>query len=540
MNRKVDIFDSTLRDGVQGEGISFTADDKLRIIQALDQLGVCFIELGNPAASPKEAEFYAALAGLKLTHSRLVSFGSTCRKETPAAEDQALRQLAQAFPEHVTIYGKAWRLHVTAILGTTLEENLRMIHDSVHYLTSQGKRVFYDAEHFFDGYRDDPDYALRTLEAAVTGGARCLVLCDTNGGTFSYDIRQITSRVKDRFSTIDIGIHCHNDCGLAVANSLAAIDAGARQVQGTFLGFGERCGNANLSTLIPLLQLKSGHTVLPENCLNLLTPTARLVAEIANIPLPGTLPFVGASAFAHKAGTHADGVVKDAASFEQVGPHLIGNERRFLMSDIAGRSSIMARVHKICPGLDRASSEVTTLLHRIKHLEHEGYQFEAADGTFELIIRKHLGYYEPYFELISYKIMSEHPATTGTCATATIKIRVGASVEISAAEGEGPVHALDKALRRALERFYPSLSSSHLTDYKVRVMDPGSGAAAKVRVLITSTDGSSIWSSLGVSTDIIEASWLALTDAMDYKLTKDHPRTTPETRRQGATQWAKL
>jgi len=528
MAKKAYILDSTLRDGAQGEGISFSIEDKINIVLALDKLGVSYIEAGNPGSNPKDIEFFKRMSGIKLKNSILASFGSTRRKDTAVESDPTLASILSTGTGTAVIFGKSWDLHVTDVLCTTLEENLKMIEESVRYLRENGREVIYDAEHFFDGYKANPEYAMTTLEAARRGGASCIVLCDTNGGCFPSEVKDITSAVMGRIDTM-IGIHCHNDTGCAVANSIAAAEAGARHIQGTFLGFGARCGNANLSTVIPTMQLKLGYEFLPESSMAELTSTARYIAEISNIHIHGNAPYVGPSAFAHKAGMHADGVSKVSRSFEHIDPRVVGNNRRFLMSEMAGRTSVMQKLREICPGLCKDSPETKAIIDKLKELEYEGYQFEAAETSFDLVIRRQLKQYQPFFELANFKIIGEKPVREGYNSSATIKIRVGDKEEITAAEGDGPVHALDSALRKALEVFYPELRKSHLTDYKVRVLDPQKATAAKVRVLITSTDGEDVWSTVGVSTDIIEASWIALVDSIEYKLLKDRDKKHRDT-----------
>lgn len=521
MDRIIDVLDSTLRDGAQGEGISFSLEDKLAIVQALDKLGVGFIEAGNPGSNPKDLEFFQLAARLPLQHAQLVAFGSTRRKGIEAEDDKNLCAILTAATKAVAIFGKCWDLHVTDILCTTLEENLHMIEDTCRFLTGKEKRVFFDAEHFFDGYKNNAEYAMQALEAAVKGGASCLVLCDTNGGCFPDEISQITGAVGKRFPEVQVGIHTHNDRGMAVANSIVAAQAGATHVQGTFLGYGERCGNANLSTILPNLQEDLGFLCIPRENMHLLTTTARRLAEISNIALPQGSPYVGKSAFAHKAGMHADGVLKVSHSFEHIDPQAVGNERRFLMSEMSGRTAVLKRINAIRPELTRDSPETAAILNELKELERLGYQFEGADSSFELLIRKHTGAYHPFFTLIHYKILTGRPSEEGCSASATVKLKVDDQVQLMAAEGNGPVNALDKALRAALEVFYPSLSKVRLTDYKVRVMDSKSATGAVVRVLISSTDGRREWTTVGVSSDVVEASWIALVDSIEYKLIKD-------------------
>ena len=523
MNRYADILDSTLRDGAQGEGISFSVEDKLNIVEALDVLGVGFIEAGNPGSNPKDMEFFCRVGQMQLKNAQIVAFGSTRRKNSKAEEDLNLKALLSADTQVVAVFGKCWDLHVTEILGTTLDENLNMIEDTCRFLTEKGKRVFFDAEHFYDGYKANEAFAVSALQAAVKGGADCLVLCDTNGAAFPDEVLEITKAVVDRFSAagVQIGIHTHNDRGMAVANSIMGAKAGATHIQGTYLGFGERCGNANLSTIIPNLQLKMGIRCIPEESMQLLTATARHIAEVANISLKKTEPYVGNSAFAHKAGMHADGVIKNSCSFEHIHPETVGNERRFLLSEISGRTAVLGRINRICPDLTRDSPQTAEIIRALKEQEQLGYQFEGADSSFELLIRKHTGTYHPYFKLITYKILTGRPAEPGCSASATVKVQVGDKMQLMAAEGNGPVNALDKALRAALGVFYPSLSRVHLIDYKVRVMDSKNATGATVRVLISSTDGRRVWTTVGVSSDVVEASWIALTDSIEYKLIKD-------------------
>ncbi len=519
--KKIEIFDSTLRDGAQGEGISFSVQDKLNIVRALDELGVAYIEAGNPGSNPKDLDFFAEAKKLRLSHAELVAFGSTRRKDLSAAEDANVRSLVSAETKTVAIFGKTWDFHVKEILRATLEENLAMISDTVAYLVSQGKRVVYDAEHFFDGYRANPEYALATLRAAADGGAATLALCDTNGGTMPEEIRAGTETVVREFG-VSVGIHCHNDAGLAVANSLLAVSGGALQVQGTLLGFGERTGNANLSTIIADLETKAGMRCLPDGHLALLTQIARRVAEIANIAVDSGMPYVGGNAFAHKAGMHIDAVTKNPRAYEHVTPESVGNERTFLMSEVAGRSLIIEKLRKFDPSLTKDSPLAAQVVARVKELEHEGYQFEGAEGSFELLVRKNLGKYKPFFDLHYYKVIGEQKVDGAMeTAFAQIKIGVEGDMAVTAGEGDGPVHALDVALRKALERFYPAVRAIRLTDFKVRVLDSKSATAAKVRVLIESTDGEASWTTVGVSADLIEASWIALVDSFEFKLISD-------------------
>lgn len=515
------IFDSTLRDGAQGEGISFSVQDKINIVRALDELGVAYIEAGNPGSNPKDLEFFAEVKKITLETSRLVAFGSTRRKDIAASEDVNLASLLSAGTETVCIFGKTWDFHVTEILRASLDENVAMIRDTIEFLVSQGRTVIYDAEHFFDGYASNPAYALSTLRAAKEGGASVLVLCDTNGGMLPDAIREMTETVV-RELALPVGIHCHNDTGMAVASSLLSVKGGATQVQGTLLGFGERTGNANLSTIIANLELKMGLKCLPEGRVSQLTPIGLRVAEIANITLDNGMPYVGFNAFAHKAGMHIDAVTKNTKAYEHVAPESVGNERTFLMSEVAGRSLIIEKIRKFDPTIQKDSPIASQIVTRVKELEHVGYQFEGAEGSFELLVRKNMGKYKPFFDLHYYKIIGEQPVEgVPYNAFAQIKIAVDGVMAVTAGEGDGPVHALDGALRNALERFYPAVAHIRLTDFKVRVLDSKSATAAKVRVLIESTDGEEAWSTIGVSSDLIEASWIALVDSFEYKLIMD-------------------
>jgi 2-isopropylmalate synthase len=520
---RIAVLDSTLRDGAQGEGISFSVTDKLNIVRALDELGVDLIEAGNPGSNPKDLDFFREARSLALKNAALAAFGSTRRRGISCEEDEALSSLIGAGTPVVVIFGKSWDLHVRQVLKASLEENLGMIGDTVAYLKAAGKRVVYDAEHFFDGYAADADYAMSTLRAAAQAGAECLVLCDTNGGSLPDRVGELAAKVVKEFG-LGVGIHAHNDGGLAVANSLAAVKAGAVHVQGTLVGFGERCGNANLSTLAANLCLKMGRDCLREDSLPKLSRITRLVAEIANVNFDESMPYVGLKAFAHKAGMHVDAVTKVTQSFEHVSPEAVGNARRILASEVGGRSVVLERVKRIDPTATKESPLVAQVVKRLKEMERLGYQFEGADASLELLMRKAAGKYKPFFELGHYRTIGEQPTEGKLSSQALVKIRVDGEEAVSGAEGDGPVHALDQALRKALEKFYPSLSTMRLTDFKVRVLDSHDASAATVRVLIESTDGSSAWTTVGVSTDIIEASWIALVDSIEYKLIADIER----------------
>lgn len=526
MAEKITLFDSTLRDGAQAEGISFSVEDKLRILETLDRIGIDIIEAGNPGSNPKDIAFFEQIKDIELSHAKLCAFGSTRRSGIGPEDDANLQALVAAATPAVAIFGKSSPFHITDIIKTTLEENLKMIEDSVAYLKEQWKTVIFDAEHFFDGYKMDADYAIETLKAAERGGASCVALCDTNGGTLPSDIARIVTHVCASID-IECGIHTHNDSGLAVADTLMAVESGARQVQGTFLGYGERCGNASLAAIIPNLQIKMGFDCIPEEALKKLTSSAIRIAEISNYSLTGREPFIGKSAFAHKGGMHIDAVMKSPHSFEHINPESVGNQRRILMSEVAGRSTIVELVREIDPSLTKKSEETTRVMDRIKELEYEGYQFEGAESSVRLLIRKELGRYHPFFEIEDFKTIGEPVGGRALSASAVVKVNVEGQSEINAAEGDGPVNALDKALRKALEVFYPGLKEVRLTDFKVRVIDKGA-TASKVRVLIESTDGRDIWTNVGVSTDVVEASLIALTDSLEYKLLCDMERKFKE------------
>ncbi|NMB96699.1 MAG: citramalate synthase [Clostridiaceae bacterium] len=518
--KQIKIYDSTLRDGAQAQGISFTVEDKLKITEAVDKLGISYIEAGNPGSNPKDLEFFQRVKKLNLKNVKIVAFGSTRRANINVEDDANVKSLLTADTPAIAIFGKGWDFHVSEVLRTTMEENLKMIYDTIKYFVKKGKEVVFDAEHFFDGYKANPEYAMKTINAAIDAGASTVCLCDTNGGTFPNEISEITSFVVKSVG-VPVGIHCHNDNGMAVANSIMAVQAGATQVQGTINGFGERCGNANLCTIIPNLQIKANYKCIPEESMKSITSIARYVSEIANVIHNEKDPYVGASAFAHKGGMHIDAVFKNPISFEHINPALVGNKRVILMSEVAGRSTIMKRVHEVDSSIEKNSPEARVIIDKLKELEHEGYQYEGAESSFELVIRKILGKYSPFFNLNEFKVIVGEPSVDEFNSFAMIKIRVGDQAEITAAEGCGPVNALDNALRKALERFYPEIKQMKLTDYKVRVLDSTAATAAKVRVLIESTDGKDVWTTIGVSTDIIEASWKALVDSIEYKLIKD-------------------
>ena len=521
--KQIEILDSTLRDGAQGEGISFSVLDKIHICQALDELGVKYIEAGNPGSNPKDMEFFQEMKKIPLKNAKLCAFGSTRRKDIKCSEDANLQSLLAAGTDTVVIFGKSWDFQVTEIIKTTLEENLKMISDTCAFLKENGRYVIYDAEHFFTAYQNNKDYALKTLEAAVAGGASVLSLCETKGGCMLDDVKEAVKEVSKIFcKQAVIGIHTHNDSGLAVANSLLAVQNGATHVQGVMLGFGERTGNANLSTIIADLQLKMDCQCIPEENLKNLTPICKRIAEITNIALDAGLPYVGGNAFAHKAGMHIDAIMKNPVAYEHTSPESVGNSRVFLMSEVAGRSTIIEKIQKFEPSIKKSDPIVNDIIKKMKDLEFEGYQFEGADGSFELMVRKMIGKYQPFFKMHYYTVSGSNPRIEeGVCSTAQIKVEVDRQIAVTAGEGDGPVNALDIALRNALERFYPLVSQIRLTDYKVRVLDGKSATASRVRVVIESTDGEATWATVGVSADLIEASWIALCDSFEYKLIRD-------------------
>lgn len=521
---RIYIYDTTLRDGSQGEGVRFSVEDKIRIVKQLDLLGIDFIEGGWPGSNPKDIEFYQTAANLRLKHAKLAAFGSTRRSHNSPAEDKTLNDLLATGTPVVTIFGKSWDLHALEVLKVTLAENLQIIEDSVAYLSSNGREVIYDAEHFFDGYKANPDYALETIKAAARGGASAITLCDTNGGTLPLETMEIFNRVKQEFE-LPLGVHFHNDSGVAVANTIISIQSGACQLQGTFNGYGERCGNANLSSIIPTLLLKLGYDSPVREKLRHLTETSRLISELANLHHDERQPYVGASAFAHKAGTHHDALIKNPLTLEHIHAEQVGNERRFLLSDQGGRSTVLTKVKEIVPETEKDDPAILHLTNELKGLENAGYQFEAAEGSFDLLIKKAFNLYEKAFRLNGFRIIVEKRGDDQpTLTEATIKVTVNGEEEITAAEGDGPINALDKAIRKALLRFYPELADIDLIDYKVRVLDEKRGTGAIVRVLIESTDGKKSWGTVGVSENLIEASWEALVDSIEYGiLSKNDP-----------------
>ena len=521
MSDTVEIYDSTLRDGAQAEGITYSLQDKLEIARRLDELGVHYIEGGWPnPTNPKDLAFFEQVGHLDL-RATVTAFGSTRRATNAPEDDATLNTLLKADTSSITIFGKSWDLHVTEVLKTTRDENLTLIEDSVAYLISQGREVTYDAEHFFDGYKADADFALETLRAAERGGARIVVLCDTNGGTLPAELQQMCTAASQAVN-LPLGIHAHNDSGLGVANTVAAVELGAIQVQGTFNGYGERCGNANLCTVIPVLELKMGRSTIGGDKVAALMDFSRFLSETANVAHDHRQPFVGESAYAHKGGVHIDAMTKNPACYEHEDPEATGNQRRYLVSDQSGGSTVVTKLERHFPELSKKDPAVSEVLGEVKRLEHEGYQFEAAEGSFELLARRTMGLYHDLFKPLSFHVSSRKNAEEESeVAEAILKIEVDGVEYHTVGEGDGPVNAMDRALRKALENSFPSLQTVHLEDYKVRVMSSSDGTAARVRVLIESSDGQDVWGTVGVSENIIEASWIALADSLHYKLMRD-------------------
>jgi 2-isopropylmalate synthase len=518
MQHKVDIFDTTLRDGTQGEKISFSAKDKLRIARKLDQTGFDYIEGGWPGSNPTDMEFFEEVRGESFGHAKIVAFGSTCRAESKPGEDANIQALIEAATPAVSIFGKSWLLHVKDALQINPEENLDMIRRSVTYLKDHGKEVIYDAEHFFDGYTHDSDYALKTIKEAESAGADVLVLCDTNGGTLTSDITEIVSAAR-RQTDIKLGIHAHNDCELAVANTLAAVEAGCRHVQGTVNGYGERCGNANLCSVIPNLQLKQSYDCIPAKNLAEFTAVSRFVSELANVPPDNKLAFVGHSAFAHKGGIHVSAVMKNEATYEHIPPDSVGNKRRVLISDLSGKSNVSYKSEELGISLQEHGDNASDIVARVKQLENEGFRFEAAEASFELLIKRMGSDWKEYFDLDRARVIVQNDPDSQPRSEATIRLIVNGTVEHSVAEEVGPVHALDRAIRKALRKFYPQVDEMHLQDYKVRVLNGQDGTDALVRVLIDSGNAEDTWGTVGVSKNIIDASWQALSDSYTHFLT---------------------
>jgi 2-isopropylmalate synthase len=513
---RVELYDTTLRDGMQGEGMSLSAGEKLRVAHRLDELGIDLIEAGFPSSNPKELELFGLLAAETFATASVAAFGMTRRRDTRVDADPALRVLADCFAPVCTLVGKTWTLHLEKVVKVDRDENLRMISESIAFLVGEGKRVIYDAEHFFDGYFDDRDYALRCLRTAAEAGAETVVCCDTNGGTLPDRLAAAMGDVAEALvgAGVGVGIHCHDDAGCGVANSLAAVQQGATHVQGTINGYGERCGNANLISIIPSLQLKLGYECLTDEQLAQLTPTANFIAELLNFTPDPDAPYVGRNAFAHKGGMHVAGVATDPATFEHIEPEMVGNRREMLVSELSGKGTVQARAREA--GIELDDVAATHVVEEVKRREHHGYHYEAADGSFELLLRKETGEYEPLFRLESWRAIVEKRADGRVETEATIKIWVGGERYVRTAEGNGPVNALDRALREALVEIHPHLRDLELVNFKVRILDETKGTGAVTRVLLDTSDGAQVWGSIGVSENVIEASWEALVDSLEY------------------------
>lgn len=523
---EVKLYDTTLRDGMQGQGMSLSAEEKVRVVHALDRLGVQYIEAGFPASNPKEEQLFGLLADEQLEQAQICAFGMTRRRGVEAPEDEALKLLAATFAPVVTIVGKTWSLHLEKVTRVSREENLAMIGESVRFLRKNGKRVFYDSEHFFDAFRDDPDYSLTCLREAADAGAEALVLCDTNGSSLPDQIAEATAAVRAAIPGVELGIHVHNDLECAVANSLAAVREGVRQVQGTINGYGERTGNANLVSILPSLQLKMGFEVVSEEQLAELTGTSNFVADLLNLPPNPNQPYVGRNAFAHKGGLHVAGIATDARTFEHIDPEVVGNNRAILPSELSGKATIVSRAGEL--GLDIDDGAAREVTEELKRREHAGYQYEAADASFDLLLRRRAGEYEPLFTLESFRVITEMRGDGPASAEAVLKIKVQGERQVAVAEGTGPVEALDAALRSVLNRYYPHLAAVDLTGYRVRILDSDHGTGAGTRVLLDSSDGEESWGSIGVSRNIIEASWEALVDSLEYAPRRNGDRKESE------------
>lgn len=520
MSKSVEIYDTTLRDGTQGEGVSLSMRDKIRIAACLDSFGVHYIEGGWPGSNPKDMGFFREAKRQTYKHAKIAAFGSTRRAANPVDQDPNILALLEAETPVTTIFGKTWLLHVHDVLRISPDENLTIIRDSCGYLRDHAKQVIYDAEHFFDGYKNNPQYALSTLKSAIAGGASIVVLCDTNGGSMPEEVKAITATVRKTLpKKVMVGIHTHDDGGMGAANSVYAVDAGARHVQGTINGIGERCGNANLCIVIPALELKMGYRALPAGQLKFLREVSDFVFDVVNLTHDNRMPYVGKSAFAHKGGIHVNAMQKNDSTYEHIRPEQVGNERRILISDLSGGSNILMKAAEHNIDIDGSGPEVRKILAELKRLESEGYEFEAAGASFDLLMKKILKTHTPFFHLLGFRVIIEKRGHDAPCfSEATIKLRVNDQEELTAAEGDGPVNALDQAMRKALTRFYPEIDKVKLCDYKVRIVDGADGTAAKTRVLIESSDGKRFWSTVGVSENIIEASWQALVDAVEYRL----------------------
>jgi len=527
MEQRIAIYDTTLRDGAQAEGVSFSLEDKLRIARKLDEFGMDYIEAGWPGSNPKDIDLFERLKGMSFSHARVVAFGSTRRRDRKASDDDLVRMLLDAETPVVTVFGKSWDFHVTHALKAPLQANLDMIFDTIAYLVPRVDEVIFDAEHFFDGYKHNPSYALKCLRAAEEAGARVLVLCDTNGGCLPHEVEEITANVRAQVRA-PIGIHAHDDTGCGVANTLAAVRAGAVHVQGTVNGFGERCGNANLCSIVANLKLKLGFACLRPDSLQHLTALSQFVDEVANLVPNNRQPYVGRSAFAHKAGVHVDSVLKHRSTYEHVAPEEVGNSRRMLVSELSGGATIVSKAARHALDLTKAAPETRAVLRKVGELEREGYSFEGAEASFELLLMQAAGTYRKLFDVRGFRVIVEKRPGEEPVTEATVKLSVNGHDELTVAEGDGPVHALDSALRKALIKFYPELEQIKLTDFKVRVVNVREGTAAKVRTIINSTDGDAQWATIGVSTNMIEASWHALLDGVIYGLIRLAPNGTTE------------
>ncbi|MCD4831165.1 MAG: citramalate synthase [Anaerohalosphaeraceae bacterium] len=516
---KIRIYDTTLRDGMQAEGVSFSLEDKLLIAKKLDSLGVDYIEGGYASSNPKEMQFFIEAAKLGLKNSKIAGFGNTRRADATVETDASLNAILKCETPVATLVGKCWDLHVTEVLRCSLDENVKICAESVEYMKAKGSEVIFDAEHFYDGYKKNAEYAMQVLASAVDAGADTLALCETNGGILPSEVYKITKAVVEKFGSVIVGIHCHNDSDCAVASSLAAVEAGARHVQGTINGLGERTGNANLCTIIPNLAFKMGFEVISKDKIQMLTEASRFVWEIANLTPPTNMPYVGESAFAHKAGLHVDALRKNKKTYEHIDPEMVGNERRFLISELSGKANVLAKLEKANIAQDKELAK--KILSQVQNLENQGYQFESAEASFELLVKKVMGKYKPFFELEKYHVTIEKNTSGRMVSEASVKLKVGGTTEHVVSEGDGPVDALYSALKKSLERFYPAMGQMHLVDYKVRIINPAAGTAAITRVVIETRDSDDIWGTVGVSENIIDASWLALVDSVEYKLLKD-------------------
>lgn len=526
MSKKIEIYDTTLRDGTQSEDVNFTIADKVKIAEALCDFGIRYIEGGWPGSNPRDIGFFRDVKKSSAPIDHIAAFGSTRRAKRTCDTDENIQALLEAEVPNLTIFGKTWDLHVTEALKIELEQNLEIIHDSVSYLKSKVDKAFYDAEHFFDGFKANKEYAIKTIKAAMEAKADCIILCDTNGGTMPQELADIIRQLREVTGDYPLGIHCHNDSDCAVANSVMAVVNGITQVQGTINGYGERCGNANICSVIPNLQLKYGYECVPPNKLNRLRSVSRYVNELGNLKHNIHQPYVGRSAFAHKGGVHVSAILKNARTYEHIEPELVGNKQRVLLSDLSGKSNLVYKAKDFGLDIDSNDQKVNAVVDRLKELENKGFQYEGAEASFELLMRKTMGTFTPFFDSVSYRVIDEkHGGTDSPMAEATVKIVVGDEQEHTAASGNGPVNALDKAVRKALSKFYPRIADMELVDYKVRILTSGEGTEAVTRVLIESKDKDSTWGTVGVAANIVDASYQALMDSMEYKLLKDKERT---------------